>query len=767
MEFLAFDLGWLFGHWIWPILQFFIGLGVVVFVHELGHFAVAKAVGIKVERFAIGMGPRLVGMQRGETDYCLCALPLGGYVKMLGQEDFKPLEDQEQGESDESGQDKPPTKPTVDPRSYQAKSVGARLAVISAGVIMNIIGAAILFIIVGLAGIRFTAPIVGGVIPESAASEAIIEWDSPLPPEIPDGEPRKKTVGLQPGDAFVQFDGNAIYRFEKLQYTGALASPGETFPARIRRTLDGREFTGTAILGLKMGRSPMGGQLLQFGLVPAENLTVAKTEMRQLDLAREGDHLLSLGLAPLEHSWQIHRWQEETIRTGRALQSDPDVPFDPTSLPAPLDALAQDEARAGILQEYSRAARAGLPARVPIALRRGDQTLLIQVPLDIRLQRDVLFLKDTGEMFQVSADDRQSDDGQTVLRLPDGGSRTVLTKDIIEPVSGLDVLGLAPRVQILGVSPDSPADEAGLQPGDIILRYGDKELPVVGELRQINRQFKDVETYITVRREGKPVGPLRIEPTSKGELVLVGVAPGIDIAHAVVAKVRPGSPAEKAGLKSDDRIVAANGTDVEGWVDLYNVVRLAVGQAKPVTLTVRRGNKTLDPVELGVIDPSLFDPHAYKAYATDRLPPREPLEGPLIRHTNPIEALAWGTGEVGNFVLSTYATIRSMLVGTVSTKEAMGPVGIGAVAVKVSRVSLVRFIYFMAVISVSLAVINFLPFPVVDGGHAVFLIIEKIRGKPVPVKIQNAVQVIGLVLILAFFLFVTWQDISRLVTNLW
>jgi regulator of sigma E protease len=769
MEFLAFDFGWLFGHWIWPILQFFIGLGVVVFIHELGHFAVAKAVGIKVERFAIGMGPRLVGIQRGETDYCLCALPLGGYVKMLGQEDFKPLEEDQQqdGDAKDAEEAETPARPAIDPRSYQAKSVGARLAVISAGVIMNIIGAGILFIIVGLAGIRFTAPIVGGVVPDSAASEAVIEWDSPLPAEIPDGEPRKKTVGLQPGDEFARFDDDEIYRFEKLQYTGALASPGDTFPARIRRTLDGKTYTGTAILGLKMGRSPMGGQLLQFGLVPAENLTIAKTDLRQLDLARQGDHLLSLGLAPLKHSWQIHRWQNEILRTGRGLQVGPDATFDPTSLPEPLAKLAEDEAIAAILEEYFQAARAGLPARVPIALRRGDQTLLIEVPLDLRLQRDVLFLQGTGEMFQVSADDRETDDEQTILHLADGGSRTVATEEILDPETGLDILGLAPRVQILGVFPDSPADEAGLEPGDIISRYGDSSLPVFGDLRKINRQFKDVETYITVKRDGKTMGQLPIKPTSKGDSVQVGVARGIDITHAVVAKVRAGSPAQKAGLQRDDRILEANGQPVEGWVDLYNVVRSAVDQAKPLTLTVQRGNKTLDPIELGVIDPSLFDPQAYKAYATDRLPAREPLQGPLIRHTNPLKALAWGTEEVGSFVLSTYATIRSMLVGTVSTKEAMGPVGIGAVAVKVSRVSLVRFIYFMAVISVSLAVINFLPFPVVDGGHAVFLIIEKIRGKPVPVKIQNAVQIVGLVLILAFFLFVTWQDISRLVTNLW
>ncbi|MCD4699233.1 MAG: site-2 protease family protein, partial [Phycisphaerae bacterium] len=147
MEILAVnDIVAIWLRWVWPILLFVIGLGLMIFVHELGHCLVAKWVGIKVERFALGMGPRLFGIKRGETDYCLCAIPLGGYVKMLGQEDFKALKEGDR----------------ADPRSFEAKSVGARFAVISAGVIMNLILAAVLFIIIGMVGKNFVAPVVGG-----------------------------------------------------------------------------------------------------------------------------------------------------------------------------------------------------------------------------------------------------------------------------------------------------------------------------------------------------------------------------------------------------------------------------------------------------------------------------------------------------------------------------------------------------------------------------------------------------------------------------
>ena len=105
-------------------------LGVLIFVHELGHFWAAKAVGIGVERFSIGLGPRLWGYTRGETEYVLSAIPLGGYVKMQGMED-------EVMEHLEGGAAKGPRRP--DARDFDAKPLWARAFVISAGVVMNMI----------------------------------------------------------------------------------------------------------------------------------------------------------------------------------------------------------------------------------------------------------------------------------------------------------------------------------------------------------------------------------------------------------------------------------------------------------------------------------------------------------------------------------------------------------------------------------------------------------------------------------------------------
>jgi regulator of sigma E protease len=112
------------------ILALIVVLGVLIFVHELGHFAAAKAVGIGVERFSIGLGPRVWGFKHGETDYVLSAIPLGGYVKMVGMDD-------EVMERMEGGRTDGPRTPTG--KDYDSKPVWARALVISAGVIMNLL----------------------------------------------------------------------------------------------------------------------------------------------------------------------------------------------------------------------------------------------------------------------------------------------------------------------------------------------------------------------------------------------------------------------------------------------------------------------------------------------------------------------------------------------------------------------------------------------------------------------------------------------------
>src|SRR5262245_38843750 len=176
------------GDWAWRIFGVGAGLTFVIFVHELGHFLVAKACGVKCEKFYVGfdffefkLGPikiprALIKFQWGETEYGLGSLPLGGYVKMLGQDDDPRNAEAEAARTHlpaeaEPGQPAVESKTSegkpilLDPRSYPAKSVPARMAIISAGVIMNLIFGVIQGAIAYKLGVGETPAIIGATTP--------------------------------------------------------------------------------------------------------------------------------------------------------------------------------------------------------------------------------------------------------------------------------------------------------------------------------------------------------------------------------------------------------------------------------------------------------------------------------------------------------------------------------------------------------------------------------------------------------------------------
>jgi regulator of sigma E protease len=139
-------------------------LGILVFVHELGHFCVAKFCGVKVLKFSLGFGPRLVSHQWGETEYMICAIPLGGYVQMLGEGGGEQGEDAEVDPDDEH-------------RSFAKKSIARRMAIVAAGPVMNLILPFMTLPLAYLVGVNLPAyleepPCIGYVVPESAAAVA-------------------------------------------------------------------------------------------------------------------------------------------------------------------------------------------------------------------------------------------------------------------------------------------------------------------------------------------------------------------------------------------------------------------------------------------------------------------------------------------------------------------------------------------------------------------------------------------------------------------
>lgn len=146
-------------------------IGLLILVHELGHFTVAKKTGVLVERFSIGFGPVLFSVKRGETEYCLSAIPFGGYVKMLGE-----------GDSSE-------VLPSEYHRSFAHKPLWVRMAIVAAGPVANAVLALVFFwIVYTLAGVPYLLPEIGEVSPGSPAEQA----------------------GIRKGDLIIKLDGQDV-----------------------------------------------------------------------------------------------------------------------------------------------------------------------------------------------------------------------------------------------------------------------------------------------------------------------------------------------------------------------------------------------------------------------------------------------------------------------------------------------------------------------------------------------------------------------------
>lgn len=200
--------------------QVVIALGLLIFVHELGHFLAAKWSGVRVEVFSFGFGPFLFSFRRGETIYALSLIPFGGYVRMTGQVDVGRVKEEEKRL----------------PYSYLAKSPSRRAIIIVAGVTMNLVFAYILFSFAHVAGIVDVPAEIGEVAPGWPADEA----------------------GLRKGDRVLEVDGRKVKRFTHLKLAIATAKPGSEVKLLVRRT-SGRIEPVTVKLG---SRRPSGGSPL-------------------------------------------------------------------------------------------------------------------------------------------------------------------------------------------------------------------------------------------------------------------------------------------------------------------------------------------------------------------------------------------------------------------------------------------------------------------------------------------------------------------------
>jgi regulator of sigma E protease len=133
-----------------------------------------------------------------------------------------------------------------------------------------------------------------------------------------------------------------------------------------------------------------------------------------------------------------------------------------------------------------------------------------------------------------------------------------------------------------------------------------------------------------------------------------------------------------------------------------------------------------------------------------------------VRAASAYEAVQMGLHKTWYMMAQVYLTLKQMIRGQLGAENLSGPLGIVTMGAKVAQHDSLQMWYMLAAINVNLAVLNFLPIPILDGGHIVFLIAEKIRGKPVPQEVAGWINYVGLMLLLALFLMVTYNDVAKL-----
>jgi regulator of sigma E protease len=679
------------------ILLIVLGFGLLIFVHELGHFIAAKWARIRTESFAIGFGPSLISYRRGiglrfgstnnevvqrlgnpaikcsseelaqagiaETEYSLRWLPLGGFVRMLGQDDMDP------GAS------------SADPNSFNSKPIYKRMIVVSAGIVMNLLLAVVFFLAAFLVGVKFNAPIIGDVFPDTPAARA----------------------GMQPGDTVVGINGTPVRTFADVQIDVAMGDPGTTLVFDVLN----QDSKKTRTVEMVPEKDPLTG-LLSVGIAPASSSTLS-TDSASSSFVHSALAAAGLGDSGIGPGWRIARIGETPINTWNEW--------------------------ADIVDGGD-----GKPIEVTWAGPAGE-TKTVAMHANPTLE---------------------------ILRYPTAMPATV-------PNYEQGLIGLTPLVRINSVLPSSPNRET-LRADDIVLRAGNLEGPRDADFRKLLQESKGRTIDVLVLRDAKHV-PLQVTVNGSG-LIGVMITPAFDtpmiaqpfrrLGDSVPNGTPTKTPVADLELLPLTRILAVGDTKVTNWTTFREGLRAAThGATGPRTVALEIENPTpgheRQQVRIDLTAEEIKSLQALGWVPPLALPYFEPIWTTVSAEGDPLTAISMGFSETRKMVILTYLTIYRLAQGTVGVEQLRGPVGIVHLGSRIADRGFMYLVFFLAMISVNLAVLNFLPLPIVDGGLFLYLVYEKIKGRPPSIGFQNVAALIGLLIIGTIFVVTFYNDVMRLV----
>ncbi len=232
---------------------------------------------------------------------------------------------------------------------------------------------------------------------------------------------------------------------------------------------------------------------------------------------------------------------------------------------------------------------------------------------------------------------------------------------------------------------------------------------------------------------------------------------GIPTLSNIVGGIQEGSAAASAGIEAGDRIVSIDGKDVNSWPEIAEII--ADSNGREIRLKIERSGKTFEIAAAGRITRSknLFgeDVDSYKLGI-------QSSQEIFIKRQNPVMALASGVSQTWYMTELTFLSIIKIIQGTISASTLGGPILIAQMAGTEVEKGIMNFIFFMAILSINLGVLNLLPIPVLDGGHLFFTLIEIVIGREVNIKWREMAQQVGFFLLLLLMLFVFYNDIMRI-----
>lgn len=339
---------------------------------------------------------------------------------------------------------------------------------------------------------------------------------------------------------------------------------------------------------------------------------------------------------------------------------------------------------------------------------------------------------------------------------------------------GLFVHGMPGLKPYLAAAPTgTAAAAAGVQERDLVTHVDGEAVVTWQDLRWslLQRAVERGEVALTVTdsRGAAHVRTVSLREVSKEDLDRdflgkVGLGGWRPLVEPVIAVVEPQQPAAAAGLRAGDRVVTVDGQPVRRWDEMAARINSRAGEM--VRLGIARNGEVLD---VAVVPAALKD-NAGRTVGRIGIRPapltqEQVADLQVIVRSGPIAAVGQSAAKIWDMSVFSLSMLGKMVTGELSWRNLSGPVSIADYAGQSARQGLLPYLLFLALISISIGVLNLLPIPVLDGGQLVYYLIEIFKGSPVSQRVIEAGQQVGVVLLLGLTAFAFYNDIHRLIAG--